>query len=190
MAPDAEPGTGCADENRPAHSAPPLRFAAAAPGDAAAIAGLVRRAYASTTAWTSEAKLVEHDRIDSAGVLAKIIDPAIVVLIARDTAEQIVACCTVTCRSGATPEFGLFAVEPKLQAIGLGRHVLREAERIARHRLGATSLRLRVLSARSELIAWYERRGYTATGRTIPFAVVAPDDHSGMSFVELVKKLR
>jgi hypothetical protein len=47
--------------------------------------------------------------------------------------------------------------------------VLAEAERRARDDLGAARMELAVIAARTDLIAWYERRGYRATGETRPF---------------------
>ena len=34
---------------------------------------------------------------------------------------------------------------------------------------GAGALRMEVLAPRSELLAWYQRRGYAPTGETAPF---------------------
>jgi ribosomal protein S18 acetylase RimI-like enzyme len=72
--------------------------------------------------------------------------------------------------------FGLFAVEPSLQAAGIGRQVLTEAERIARQRWSCTTMEMTVIGQRTELIAWYERRGYALTGerRAFPYAELGP----------------
>ena len=35
--------------------------------------------------------------------------------------------------------------------------------------LGATVMEMTVIDARTDLIAWYERRGYVRTGETRPF---------------------
>lgn len=166
-----------------------LRFEPAVSTDAAALAGLVVRAYGSTDTWTSESWLAGHVRISESGVLAKIADRDVVFLVGRDSDGRIVACCTLTRSPGEPPELGLFAVEPALQASGLGRVVLQEAERVARTRLGATAIAMRVLSNRRELLDWYRRRGYVPTGREVPFATVKPDGHRGLVFLELRKSL-
>jgi hypothetical protein len=36
-------------------------------------------------------------------------------------------------------------------------------------KLGCTSLTMTVISIRKELIEWYERRGFKATGEVLPF---------------------
>jgi ribosomal protein S18 acetylase RimI-like enzyme len=63
----------------------------------------------------------------------------------------------------------MFAVNPVLQAGGIGRGLLAEAERIGRDEWGARSMKMTVITQRQDLIAWYERRGYTVTGETEPF---------------------
>ena len=63
---------------------------------------------------------------------------------------------------------GLFMIRPDQQNRQLGRTLLAAAERFAWDR-GARRIRMTVLQVRSTLIAWYERRGYVATGETEPF---------------------
>lgn len=63
---------------------------------------------------------------------------------------------------------GLLTVRPELQNRQLGRRLLAAAEEYARER-GAKRMRIGVLHVRDALIAWYERRGYRATGETEPF---------------------
>jgi hypothetical protein len=47
--------------------------------------------------------------------------------------------------------------------------MLAEAERIARDDWHCREMQMTVISVRDELIAWYERRGYTRTGIYSPF---------------------
>jgi GNAT superfamily N-acetyltransferase len=63
---------------------------------------------------------------------------------------------------------GLFMVRPDRQNGQLGRKLLAAAERFAWER-GGRRIRMTVLHVRDTLIAWYERRGYGATGETEPF---------------------
>jgi hypothetical protein len=57
----------------------------------------------------------------------------------------------------------------------------------------ATSLEMTVISKREELIAWYERRGYTRTGERAPFPASDPrfgiPKVSDLEFVLLRKSL-
>jgi GNAT superfamily N-acetyltransferase len=63
---------------------------------------------------------------------------------------------------------GLLTVRPDLQNRQLGRTLLRAAEELAKER-GAHRIHMTVVNVRTTLIAWYERRGYTLTGKTQPF---------------------
>lgn len=160
---------------------PQLTFRKATPADAPAVLALVRSAYrgeSSRQGWTTEADYLADERIDEAGVLAKINEPNGAVLLAFTTpststtttnanSEQqapplLLACCEVLGfpGDGGLAYFGLFAVSPALQNGGIGRRLLGEAERYAREALGARQMEMQVVWLRDELIAWYVRRGY------------------------------
>jgi ribosomal protein S18 acetylase RimI-like enzyme len=62
----------------------------------------------------------------------------------------------------------MLAVAPEVQAHGLGRQLLSQAEAHARQ-AGCASIKISVLALRSELLAWYERQGYRRTGASEPF---------------------
>ncbi|HEX7940757.1 MAG TPA: hypothetical protein VF488_03095, partial [Gemmatimonadaceae bacterium] len=49
-----------------------------------------------------------------------------------------------------------------------GRVLLEASERFASGR-GARRMRISVIQLREPLIAWYERRGFRATGESVPF---------------------
>jgi GNAT superfamily N-acetyltransferase len=151
---------------------PTLSYRVATADDAADVLALVRRAYrgeSSRAGWTTEADLLDDERIDLPGVANKINRRDGLVLLADDGAGALVACCELALARAGVGYFGMFAVEPTRQAGGLGRAVLAEAERRARDDLGAARMELAVIAARTDLIAWYERRGYRATGETRPF---------------------
>lgn len=173
------------------HDEPGIRDATAA--DVPALVTLVQSAYrgdASRVGWTTEAHLLAGQRTDSAAV-AELLDPPdsrILVL-----GDPIVACCHLQRRPDAA-WFGMFAVEPTHQAGGLGRGLLATAERVARTEWAAARMHMHVISVRRELIEWYERRGYRATGTYSPFphhderfGVARRDD---LVFELLVKDLR
>jgi ribosomal protein S18 acetylase RimI-like enzyme len=171
-----------------------LTFRTATPDDAPDVAALVQIAYrgdASRAGWTTEADLLDDDRIDEAGVIHKIEAPGAVVVLAHDPAGRLVGCFELAPRDG-TAYFGMFAVLPPLQAAGLGRRMLAEGERIASQEWGLATMQMTVLHPREELVAWYERRGFARTGETRPFVhvdlgetVERPDLH----FVVLAKVL-
>ena len=63
---------------------------------------------------------------------------------------------------------GLLTVRPALQNAGMGRQLLEAAEGFVRER-GGWKISMTVLNVRDALMAWYERRGYWATGEREPF---------------------
>jgi N-acetylglutamate synthase-like GNAT family acetyltransferase len=66
---------------------------------------------------------------------------------------------------------GMLTVSPTLQANGIGRQLLHEAEKVA-HSLNCSVIFMTVITTRLELINWYERRGYHLTGKTEPFSSI------------------
>ncbi|KAL7815211.1 acyl-CoA N-acyltransferase [Trichoderma gracile] len=157
-----------------------LSIRKATPNDLVPILTLVRSAYrgeSSLRGWTSEATLVDDQRIDEKGLLAKINEPHGAVLVAYDNngnanengPGDIIACCELLKQSDTLGYFGLFAVNPLRQAGGIGKFVLSAAEEYARSMWGLRELEMSVIWTRAELIAWYVRRGYTVTEKRKPF---------------------
>jgi ribosomal protein S18 acetylase RimI-like enzyme len=148
-----------------------LWFRPATADDVEAVVALVESAYrgdSSRAGWTTEADLLDGQRTDAAAVQAIVDADDRLVLLGFDGAE-LRGCCELRRRDGGTAYFGMFAVSPALQGAGIGKVVLDEAERQVRELWGATRMEMTVLTQREELIAWYERRGYTRTGAIEPF---------------------
>lgn len=154
---------------------PDLAFSSATPDDVDALVALVTSAYrgdSSRAGWTTEADLLDGNRIDPGVLRADIERPRSQVLLARRDGE-LLACAHVAVEDGAG-YFGMFAVRPGLQRGGIGKAVLAEAERIVREDWRLPLMRMTVIDLREELIAWYERRGYRRTGIKKPFPAVDP----------------
>jgi GNAT superfamily N-acetyltransferase len=156
-------------------AAHPLAFRDATAGDIDAIVALVTSAYrgeASRAGWTTEADLLDGNRIAPEVLRADIARERSRVLLASQDG-QLVACAHVAVEDGAG-YFGMFAVRPLLQGGGVGKAVLAEAERVVRDEWGLATMRMTVIDLREDLIAWYERRGYRRTGVKKPFPAVDP----------------
>ncbi|KGM56905.1 GCN5 family acetyltransferase [Lysobacter arseniciresistens ZS79] len=154
---------------------PAPTFRAATTADVPDLVTLVTSAYrgeASRAGWTTEADLLDGNRIVPEVLLADIARPRSRILLAGD-GNALLGCAHVAEEDGAG-YFGMFAVRPELQRGGLGRAILAEAERIAREDWRLPLMRMTVIDLRTELIAWYERRGYHRTGQTRPFPATDP----------------
>lgn len=148
-----------------------MQFRPAAPADVPAVVALVESAYrgtASRAGWTTEADLLGGQRTDAGEITEAVHDDRGVLLVA-DTGQQLVGCCRLR-RAGEVAEFGTFAVSPQHQAGGIGRRLLAHAEQLAAG-WGCGQVEMTVIAQRTELLAWYGRRGYTATGerRRFPY---------------------
>ena len=143
--------------------------------DLPALHGLIERAYRGDTAragWTHEADLLGGQRTDLDALSAMLADPEQRLLVARDGAA-LIGCVALQRIGGDRCYLGLLTVEPTLQATGLGRRLLAEAEAAARE-WGMTFVEMTVIARRRELVAWYERRGYRLTGERRPFPIDDP----------------
>ncbi len=147
---------------------PTLHWREAQSSDVDGLFALVQAAYRGTGGWTSEAGLIEGVRIGADELQAEIDSPGTVVMVVPGE-DGILACCVVHGGDGPVAHFGLFAVDPRRQATGVGRRLMAAARNVALERFGARTLEITVVSGRPELATWYERLGFTATGATIPF---------------------
>lgn len=173
------------------------RLRRAGDGDVKAVVELVNSAYRGEEArkgWTTEADLLEGQRVDAEGVGELIASPDTLLVLAEDEGSGgLLACCELRGEQGGDAYFGMFSVSPRAQGRGLGAAVLAEAERIAAGHWGARRMTMMVIRQRAALISWYERRGYGLTGERAPFpygderfGIPLRDD---LEFVELAKEL-
>jgi len=147
-----------------------LHFRDATQADVPALVKLVTSAYRGDTSrvgWTTEADVLDGSRIDPQ-VLGEDIarDRSRILLLERD--GELLSCAHV-CEDAGAGYFGMFAVKPTLQGGGIGKQVMVEAERIVRDEWQLPVMRMTVIDLRTELIAFYERRGYRRTGVFKPF---------------------
>ena len=147
-----------------------LTFRPATLTDIPALIALVTSAYRGDTSkqgWTTEADLLDGQRIDAEALRHDIERTDSRILLALENGE-VLACAHVAIEDG-TGYFGMFAVSPDQQGSGVGKRMMAEAERLAREDWGLPGMRMTVIDIRDELIAFYERRGYLRTGIKKPF---------------------
>lgn len=150
-----------------------LTIRPATPSDLPSLHPVIERAYRGESAkagWTHEADLLEGERTDLATLLAIVDDPDQALLMALD-GETPIGSVQVSNRGGGIAYLGLLCVDPTLQAGGTGKLLIAAAEDFARSQFAATAMEMTVIDSRTELIAYYERRGYAASGEKRDFPV-------------------
>lgn len=156
------------------------------------IATLVNRAYRPSgpeRGWTHEATLISGQRTTEEQVLSLDCSRSSILVLCLDT--DIVACIHLKCGE-YTADIGMLATDPNHQMQGLGKQILNCAEQYALEHFGITSFKMSVLSSRSELIAFYERRGYTRTGEVTSYpdsAGIGEPIVDGLKVETLVKQV-
>jgi ribosomal protein S18 acetylase RimI-like enzyme len=149
----------------------PLTLRVATVADVPALVALVNSAYrgdSSRAGWTTEADMLGGQRIDVEGLAQTLASPGTVVLLDEHDGKPI-ACVQLERAGEADCYLGMLTILPTLQGGGRGRQLLDAAERWAAGHWGARSVHMTVIVQRTELIAWYERRGYVRTGEFKPF---------------------
>ncbi len=147
-----------------------LTTRAATSADAPALAALVNAAYrgdSSRAGWTTEADLLGGQRVDVERLTETIATPGNVILL-HEQDHRPVGCVHLE-RTGDDCYLGMLTVLPTLQRSGLGRQMLEAGERWAIEHWCSRTMHMTVIVQRTELIAWYERRGYRRTLERKPF---------------------
>ena len=139
-------------------------------GDIAVLVTLVNSAYRGEDAkkgWTNEADLlVGGIRIDADEIQEMMADDDHVIL--KYTEGENITGCVSLVKKESYLYLGLLTVSPELQGFGTGKKLLQAAEDFARLEM-FDLIRMTVITARTELINWYQRYGYRDTGERLPF---------------------
>ncbi|KAI8614265.1 acyl-CoA N-acyltransferase [Chytriomyces sp. MP71] len=139
--------------------------------DVPALLPLINEAYRGDGGWTSEAELLKGPRIDRAELIDVIsgAPETQVILAFVDAAAALAACVRLERISETEVRLGLLAVDPSKQGTGIGKIVLKTAEEWAVENWGSQSAVMSAIHTRTELLAYYERRGYKNSGEMQPF---------------------
>jgi ribosomal protein S18 acetylase RimI-like enzyme len=82
--------------------------------------------------------------------------------------QEIVACVLLQNEKNSS-YLGMFVVRPTLQDQGIGRQLMQAAEQYVQTNWHSERIWMTVITRRTELIAYYVRRGYVQTGIFKPF---------------------
>lgn len=138
------------------------------------ICNLINQTYRGDIGWTRETDIIDGNRTN--------LDEIIFTMSRRDGQffvnychQLLIACIYLAKEQNAKQRghayLGFFSVHPDFQGQGIGKNVLQQIEAIAKKQLLAKKILMFVVSQRSELIAFYERRGYIRTGRIEDYPV-------------------
>jgi len=158
-----------------------LQFRRATLTDAEGLNQLVNSAYrgdSSRKGWTTEADLLDGQRIDVNFLREMINHPNTVILLAERCLEHsdggtaprvLIGSVQLEKKAEDGCYLGMFTVRPDLQGSGIGKIFMSEAEAWVRKNWHSKWIEMTVITLRKELIAFYERRGYQFTGEVRPF---------------------
>lgn len=135
--------------------------------EAVALVNSAYRGESSKQGWTSESHLLEGIRIDETEMAGYFNRPEITLLKYVNHEGRIDGFVYLEKIKNNRLYLGMLTVNPILQAGGIGRQLLNAADEHARQ-LGCEAVKISVITSRTELIAWYQRRGFKATGKVIP----------------------
>lgn len=142
--------------------------------DIVALDKLINGAYrgeSSKAGWTTEANLLGGERTNREELCEILLDSTNTLLKCTEN-NQITACVLLTAKKNQL-YLGMLTVSPQLQNSGIGGQLLAQADLHAMQ-LGFPKIVMTVISIRTELIAYYNRKGYVDTGLRTPF----PDSHN------------
>jgi len=133
------------------------------------LANWAYRGTGRTASWNMEAGVLEGQRLTESLIREdRMSKPEGQLLTYREVGGVLLGTVWLDRRADSAWYLGLLMVRPDQQNKQLGRTLLAAAEDFARVR-GARRIRMMVLHVRDPLIAWYERRGYSRNGETVPF---------------------
>ena len=144
----------------------PLNYRLAQMSDIENLVCLINQAYRtdSGNSWTSEQNIVAGDRINAQQLKKTLAQENFYLFIVEEDGQtHLVACIGLTFQADRV-EIGTFCVDSHWQNKGIGKQLLRYAEKKALEIFPALRhYEMYVLDARAELIQYYERCGYTQT---------------------------
>ena len=139
--------------------------------DVAQLVELINLAYRaqSERSWTTEKAFVDGTRITNEQLSGDLSRSNFKLFVGENEQGLLVACIGLSLDHNSV-EIGTFAIDSSVQNLGYGKQMLNY---VAQSCSEVRDLIMYVLDVRSELIAYYQRRGYQITGHTEPYPVNA-----------------
>ena len=153
---------------------------------------LLAAGYRGTDSWTTEHYLVKGERISQERLLQIITEQQDALFVAcfpaagqdleaLEGADMVVGCiCAEWAKQHEDLQLpddhamlGLFAVDPAFQSKGVGSALMAHAQEHVKTEWRCNRIILWVIEQRDDIMEWYKRSGFVATGKRLPF--VMPD---------------
>jgi len=170
-----------------------IQFTIAEVKDAQNVTNLVNSVYRgenSRKGWTTEADFLSGIRITEEKV-KEMIELKDNVIILTLIAGNIIGCVHLE-NTGSYSYLGMLSVDVNYQNKGIGKILINECERYTKEVFGLSEIRMKVISRRTELIEYYNRRDYISTGELEEFGAHGDtfgDTAEKLYFVTLTKSL-
>jgi ribosomal protein S18 acetylase RimI-like enzyme len=170
-----------------------IQFLIAEDKNSQVITDLVNSVYRgenSKKGWTTEADFLSGIRITEEKV-KEIINRNKDLIILVVFEEKIIGCVHLE-NTGSYSYLGMLSVDVNYQDRGIGKLLINECERYTKEIFGHSEIRMKVISRRTELIEYYNRRGYFKSDEIEEFGANGDtfgDTKEMLYFVTLTKSL-
>ena len=124
----------------------------------------------STKGWANEANLFIGNKRTDEETLNKLIEKPGAVFLKYTNEHGEIEGCVFLQKKVDRLYLGMLSVSPLVQTKGIGKQLLNASHEHAQQQ-NCSSIYMTVITLRDNLIAWYERHGYTKTGEVLPFPV-------------------
>jgi ribosomal protein S18 acetylase RimI-like enzyme len=170
-----------------------MQVSRAETADIPELVALINSAYRGSNSkkgWTTEADLITGEiRTDESDLAEQMNQPGAQIIKCTEENKTISGCVYLK-KKDEKLYLGMLTVSPGKQSLGIGKILLGFAENHARQNQ-CRHIQMYVIDLRTELISWYEKHGYSTTGKSKPFPVEAGfgKPTKPLVLVELQKKL-
>lgn len=168
-----------------------MKISRAVPGDIPQLHKLISDAYRgeeSKKGWTTEADLLDGIRTDEESLASLMAKRDAIFLTYKD--DETIKGCVYLEKNNNKMYLGMLSVMPREQNKGIGKKLLSKSEKFALSQ-NCSFIEMTVISVRSELIGWYERKGFLQTGeiKTFPSDIKFGIPKRPLEFIVMRKKL-
>ena len=149
-----------------------LKFRYIQPDDFIQLSSLINQAYRPASGeggWTHESNWISDNRI-SAPQLEELAQKGNQHILIAELNDYLAGCVMFGLNQSHV-EIGLLTVDPTLQNQQLGRKLLAQAESLSIALYQPDYFEMSVVNTRTELIEFYERRGYVLTREVKPYPI-------------------